>query len=110
MRLQLCDERTIQGVFNRLRIWERYQEGELAMEVKSTGGWKRKNPRRGERWEIWRFYDPRTNRTLAITKLHVKRSNKEITGSGKPDPQRVCDRGTLYELRKVPPLAELDRR
>lgn len=98
MEPRFVSEEEIQELFNRLRIWQREQEGELEMRRLSYGRWKRKKGNlKGTRWEYWGFYERHTDLEVARTHQHVRR-NGTIAGSGQPDPKRVFHDGVLYIL------------
>lgn len=98
MEYRKVGEEELQALFNRLRIWERYETGELVKRTLKVGRYKSKRgDLRGTRWEYWGFYEQHTDREIARTHQHVRR-NGAIAGSGKPDPKRLFHDGVLYDL------------
>lgn len=98
MELRYLGEEALQGLFNRLRIWERYETGELERRCLDYGRYKTKRGNlKGTRWEYWGFYERTTGFEVARAHAHVRR-NGSMGGTGLADPKRLFHDGVLYVL------------
>jgi hypothetical protein len=106
---QFLNEAEIRELFDRLRLREMVERGELTEHVLWGGQKKRKRGRKGRRslrGSQSEYVAYRNHQGDEIARVHqnVRPRTGKIVGD--PDPKQVYHDGVLYELRAAPDLVD----